>query len=79
MRVGVDTGGTFTDLVWEEDGELKTLKIPSTPGNPAEAILQGLERIGIKSEVLIHGTTVATNAFLEEKRRRFCPYYHKRF
>jgi N-methylhydantoinase A len=71
MRVGVDTGGTFTDLVWEEDGELKTLKIPSTPGNPAEAILQGLERIGIKPEVLIHGTTVATNAFLERKGEDF--------
>jgi len=71
MRVGVDTGGTFTDFVWEEDGELKTLKVPSTPGNPAEAILQGLERIGIKSEVLIHGTTVATNAFLERKGEDF--------
>jgi len=71
MRVGVDTGGTFTDFVWEEYGELKTLKVPSTPGNPAEAILQGLERIGIKSEVLIHGTTVATNAFLERKGEDF--------
>ena len=71
MRVGVDTGGTFTDFVWEEDGELKTLKVPSTPGNPAEAILQGLERIGIKPEVLIHGTTVATNAFLERKGEDF--------
>jgi N-methylhydantoinase A len=71
MRVGVDTGGTFTDFVWEEDGELKTLKVPSTPDNPAEAILQGLERIGIKPEVLIHGTTVATNAFLERKGEDF--------
>jgi len=71
MRVGVDIGGTFTDFVWEEDGELKTLKVPSTPGNPAEAILQGLERIGIKPEVLIHGTTVATNAFLERKGEDF--------
>jgi N-methylhydantoinase A len=71
MRVGVDTGGTFTDFVWEEDGELKTLKVPSTPGNPAKAILQGLERIGIKPEVLIHGTTVATNAFLERKGEDF--------
>jgi N-methylhydantoinase A len=71
MRVGVDTGGTFTDFVWEEDGELKTLKVPSTSGNPADAILQGLERIGIKSEVLIHGTTVATNAFLERKGEDF--------
>ncbi|MCC6048171.1 MAG: hydantoinase/oxoprolinase family protein [Thermodesulfobacterium sp.] len=71
MRVGVDTGGTFTDFVWEENGELKTLKVPSTPGNPAKAILQGLERIGIKPEVLIHGTTVATNAFLERKGEDF--------
>jgi len=71
MRVGVDTGGTFTDFVWEEEGELKTLKVPSTPDNPAKAILQGLERIGIKPEVLIHGTTVATNAFLERKGEDF--------
>ncbi len=71
MRVGVDTGGTFTDFVWEEDGELKTLKTLSTPDNPAKAILQGLERIGIKTEVLIHGTTVATNAFLERKGEDF--------
>jgi N-methylhydantoinase A len=71
MRVGVDTGGTFTDFVWEEDGELKTLKVPSTPDNPAKAILQGLERIGIKPEILIHGTTVATNAFLERKGEDF--------
>jgi len=71
MRVGVDTGGTFTDFVWEEDGELKTLKVPSTPDNPAKAILQGLELIGIKPEILIHGTTVATNAFLERKGEDF--------
>jgi len=71
MKVGVDTGGTFTDFVWEEDGELKTLKVPSTPDNPAKAILQGLERLGIKPEVLIHGTTVATNAFLERKGEDF--------
>ena len=71
MRIGVDTGGTFTDLVWEDEEGLKTLKVPSTPENPAKAILHGLEKIGVKPEILIHGTTVATNAFLERKGEDF--------
>lgn len=65
MKVSVDTGGTFTDFVYLEEGVLKFFKVPSTPQNPASAILEGLKNLFFKT--LIHGTTVATNAFLERK------------
>ncbi|OLS33863.1 hydantoinase/oxoprolinase family protein [Bacillus sp. MRMR6] len=76
FRIGIDTGGTFTDvaLINENNGQLYAAKVPSTPHNPSEAIIQGMEKIlsetGVKeSEIsfFIHGTTVATNALLEQK------------
>ena len=61
--VGIDTGGTFTDVcTWTENG-LVTFKLPSTNDDPSRAILAALERVGATS--LVHGTTVATNAVLE--------------
>ncbi len=69
MKVSVDTGGTFTDIVYKEGSTLKFFKVSSTPKNPACAILEGLENLPFKT--LIHGTTVATNAFLERKGDRF--------
>ena len=70
--VAVDTGGTFTDVLLLADGELRTLKVPSTPSDPSEAVLQGLERIldGRDGFDLLHGSTVATNALLERKGAR---------
>jgi N-methylhydantoinase A len=70
--VAVDTGGTFTDLVlWRPDG-LTTLKVPSTPADPSQAVLDGLRAIVSEGErfVLLHGSTVATNALLERKGAR---------
>ncbi len=66
MRIGSDTGGTFTDLV-AEDGSIT--KVPSTPDDPGRAIGVGLERLvtGRRPEVLAHGTTVGTNALLERR------------
>ena len=69
MRVGVDTGGTFTDLV-ADDGRI--VKVPSTPGRPGgarctSAIDDARRRPSV--ELLAHGTTVATNALLEGTRR----------
>ncbi|MGH7163021.1 MAG: hydantoinase/oxoprolinase N-terminal domain-containing protein, partial [Planctomycetota bacterium] len=59
--VGVDTGGTFTDFV--ADG--KVLKLRSTPGDPARAVLEGLAALGLAGRLrVVHGTTVATNALL---------------
>lgn len=66
MRIGVDTGGTFTDFVFWDGKRLKTLKLPSTPENPSKAILAGLE----SASEIVHGSTVATNALLERKGAR---------
>jgi len=67
LIVGVDTGGTFTDFVYWKEGSWGVLKIPSTPHNPAEAVLEGLARIGGRNRRIVHGSTVATNALLERK------------
>ena len=70
--VAVDTGGTFTDLLAWRGGALTTLKIPSTPDDPSRAIVEGLREIVAEGEafVLLHGSTVATNAILERKGAR---------
>jgi N-methylhydantoinase A len=71
LRVAIDTGGTFTDCVWVEGGDLKTLKVFSTPGDPSRAIAEVLAKIGATAGVtLLHGTTVGTNALLERKGAR---------
>jgi N-methylhydantoinase A len=67
----VDTGGTFTDCVYLKDGELRVLKVFSTPSNPAQAILAALREIGIAPKTeLRHGTTVAINTLLERTGAR---------
>ncbi|UHD18539.1 hydantoinase/oxoprolinase family protein [Thiocapsa bogorovii] len=67
--VGIDTGGTFTDLVLWRDGSVKTHKVLSTPAAPEQAILRGIAELGLDPTGLhvIHGSTVATNAVLEGK------------
>ncbi|WP_456432885.1 hydantoinase/oxoprolinase family protein [Thermosulfuriphilus sp.] len=73
IEVAVDTGGTFTDFVLREGEHLITLKLPSTPADPSRAILKGLRNLltaSGQSFTLFHGTTVATNAFLERKGAR---------
>jgi N-methylhydantoinase A/oxoprolinase/acetone carboxylase beta subunit len=72
VRIGVDTGGTFTDFVIVRGGVLSTKKLPSTPDNPSRAILEGTaEFLGAPGRLqIIHGTTVATNALLERKGAR---------
>jgi len=67
MKIGIDTGGTFTDFVFYDGEETKILKLPSTPDNPALAILEGLSPLMDQSFELVHGTTVSTNAFLQNK------------
>lgn len=66
--ISIDTGGTFTDLIAIPDqGSPIILKVPSTPQNPEEAIIDGLKKIGIIADEIIHGTTVAINAVLQRK------------
>ncbi|MEM7583716.1 MAG: hydantoinase/oxoprolinase family protein [Acidobacteriota bacterium] len=78
-RLGVDVGGTFTDLmlVHDESARLFRVKTPSTPADPSEGVLNGVRRILDESGVapgelsyVMHGTTVATNAVLESKGAR---------
>jgi N-methylhydantoinase A len=78
-RLGVDVGGTFTDLaLWDEGRRrLTVFKLPSVPGDPAEGILAGMRAITTRDGVapaelafVAHGTTVATNALLEKKGAR---------
>ena len=71
IRVGVDTGGTFTDFVYEQDGQIHLFKIPSTPSDPSLAIRTGLDQIGFKLPIeVVHGTTVGTNALLQRRGAR---------
>lgn len=72
MRIGIDTGGTFTDFVVQRsDGALESFKLRSRPAAPHEVILDGLRRIGAEGAgEVIHGSTVATNALLERKGAR---------
>ncbi len=72
--IAVDTGGTFTDVVCLAGGVVHRLKLPSTPVDPAAAVLEGVRRVraaaGLGGEapfVLVHGSTVATNALLERR------------
>jgi N-methylhydantoinase A len=64
--IGVDTGGTFTDVVARDGERLETTKLPSTPADPSLAIERALATLGgpRRSDVIVHGTTVALNALL---------------
>src|SRR5262249_873977 len=73
MRIGIDTGGTFTDVVVASGDEISCFKVPSTPDDPSRAILEALESRGLAAErgvEIVHGSTVATNALLEGKTAR---------
>jgi len=69
VRVGVDTGGTFTDVVARSATGLRAVKRLSTPRDPAEAVLDGVRRAAADSQPVevVHSTTVATNALLERR------------
>ncbi|MCH8205874.1 MAG: hydantoinase/oxoprolinase family protein, partial [Chloroflexi bacterium] len=79
FKIGIDVGGTFTDLVVEREGEPpRTFKTPSTPQDPSDGLLVGLEDVAAafgvslegllaQTERIIHGTTIATNTLVERK------------
>ena len=73
VQVAVDTGGTFSDFTYlDESGALQSFKVPSTPAEPEQAVIQGLRKIvegGVRPDLIdlfIHGTTVGTNTLLQE-------------
>jgi N-methylhydantoinase A len=73
VRIGVDVGGTFTDLVVLVDGELRVAKVPSTTADQSEGVMAAIATTGVDpAEVgaVAHGTTVATNALLERRGAR---------
>lgn len=74
VRVAIDTGGTFTDCVTLVDGELRVFKLFSTPGDPSQAVMEGIRCMGAASAdetlELRHGTTVGTNTMLERNGAR---------
>ncbi len=76
IRVGIDTGGTFTDVVAvdESSGDIITTKTPSTPADPSQGFMNGVTKVleqmtatGDDLSKVSHGTTVATNALLQEE------------
>ncbi len=73
MRVGIEVGGTFTDLVAIDDGRVRIAKVPSVPARPDEGAMAALKAAGLAMDEiddLVHGSTVAINAVLERKGAR---------
>jgi N-methylhydantoinase A len=79
LRVGIDTGGTFTDIVMVEGGRMLTAKVPSCPDSPALAVLDGLDKTGERAGLVCHGTTVGTNAILARHGGPACMVVTKGF
>lgn len=75
MKIGVDIGGTFTDVVCQRQGqEMVVFKVPTTPADPGQAVLDAVDKLAMDygldikdAERFVHGSTVATNAILERK------------
>src|ERR1700686_5141209 len=78
LRIAIDTGGTFPDCVWQDQGRLRMLKVFSTPADPSQAIIEALRRIAKDKDttadggelVLLHGPTVGTNTLLQRTGAR---------
>ena len=73
-RIGVDVGGTFTDVVaWESSGHVRSCKVPTTPADPSRGVVDGLDVLApdaAPAASLAHGTTVVTNAIVEHRGAR---------
>jgi N-methylhydantoinase A len=70
MRVGIEVGGTFTDLVAVDGGQVRVVKVPSTPRSPDVGAFGALAAAGVAPAAvtdLVHGSTIATNAILERR------------
>ena len=70
MKIGIEVGGTFTDIIAIDGNQLRTHKVATTPENPAVGSFAGLEEGGFdlhRTDTLLHGSTIATNAVLERR------------
>src|SRR6266852_1219102 len=81
LIVGIDTGGTFTDLVALVDGNIRVHKVLSTPDDPAEAVIAGLRALleDMAPTAVTYSSTVATNALLEKKGARVALFTDRGF
>ena len=70
VLLGVDVGGTFTDFLLWQNGQFRVHKLPSTPDDPSHSILAGIDQLHVSPDLIIHGSTVATNAVLERRGAR---------
>jgi N-methylhydantoinase A/oxoprolinase/acetone carboxylase beta subunit len=68
--IGIDVGGTFTDIAILKDGALTVHKLPSTPDDPSRGVARGVQEVDGTGAQFVHGSTVATNALLEGKGGR---------
>ena len=72
--MGIDVGGTFTDLYLAQEGDNpRILKVPSTPGDPSVGLMDALAAADVDGgavSLIVHGTTIATNALIERKGAR---------
>ena len=64
--IGIDIGGTFTDVIVIHDDDITVTKVPSTPMDPSIAVIQALQKLKITEGEFVHGTTIATNTLLEK-------------
>jgi len=69
MRVAVDVGGTFTDVVFWDGAVVRTAKVTTTP-DQSDGLVSGIEEVGASGVDLVHGTTAATNAVLQRRGAR---------
>src|SRR5690348_1652085 len=81
LVVGIDTGGTFTDLVALVGGDIRVHKVLSTPGDPAETVIVGLKALleDTAPTAVTYSSTVATNALLEKKGARVALFTDRGF
>ena len=68
--LGVDVGGTFTDFVLWRDGAVELHKRPSTPDDPSRAVLAGIDALAVAPDLVVHGSTVATNTVIQRRGAR---------
>lgn len=79
MIIGSDVGGTFTDTVFVSNGEISVSKVPTTPRDFTEGVINGIAQVSTQYKRIIHGMTVGTNAVLQRKGAKITLITNKGF